>query len=79
MNRDPRYNLTFMVDNSVKMGKPIIAASINYRLNGFGFLDGDAIRAAKLDNLGLHDQRLALHWVQVSTQRVAICEALLML
>lgn len=64
LNRDPRYNLTFMVDNSVKLGKPIIAASINYRLNGFGFLDSTALRAAGLTNLGLRDQRLALHWVQ---------------
>lgn len=66
LNRDPRYNLTFIVNNSVKMGKPIMAASINYRLNAYGFMDSDTIRAARLDNLGLWDQRKALEWVQVS-------------
>ncbi|KAH8900638.1 carboxylesterase type B [Thozetella sp. PMI_491] len=64
LNADPRYNLTFFVKNSVSAGKPIVAASINYRLNGFGFLDSEAIRKAGVANLGLQDQRLALHWVQ---------------
>lgn len=61
-----RYNLTFLVKNSVDMGKPIVAASINYRLNGFGFFDSPELREAGLSNLGLRDQRLALHWIQVS-------------
>lgn len=64
-NSDPRYNLTFIVNNSVKMGKPIIAVAINYRLNGFGFLGGPVIQEQGLTNLGLRDQRLALHWIQV--------------
>ncbi|KAH8660531.1 Alpha/Beta hydrolase protein [Xylariales sp. PMI_506] len=63
-NYDPRYNLTFIVNESARMGKPIIAANINYRLNGFGFLDGPVIREAGLSNIGLYDQRLALSWVQ---------------
>lgn len=67
LNSDPRYNLTFIVKNSVAMGKPIIAASINYRLGGFGFLDSPQLREAGLSNLGLRDQRLALHWVQVQS------------
>lgn len=71
LNRDPRYNLSWILSNSVQMGKPIIGASINYRLNGFGFLDSDIIRAAKLDNLGLLDQRLALHWIQVRMQGIS--------
>ena len=28
---DRRYNLTFIVDNSVEIGKPVIAVSIAYR------------------------------------------------
>ncbi|KOC11749.1 extracellular carboxylesterase [Aspergillus flavus AF70] len=66
-NSDPRYNLTFIVNNSVKMGKPIIAVAINYRLNGFGFLGGPVIQEQGLTNLGLRDQRLALHWIQENT------------
>ncbi|KAL3476626.1 Alpha/Beta hydrolase protein [Aspergillus californicus] len=63
-NSDPRYNLTFIVNNSVRMNKPIIAVALNYRLNGFGFMGGPAIQEQGLANLGLRDQRLALHWIQ---------------
>jgi len=34
----PNYNMSYMVDESVAMGKPIIGVSINYRLAFFGFL-----------------------------------------
>ncbi|KAK2059005.1 alpha/beta-hydrolase [Colletotrichum caudatum] len=37
-SRDPRYNLSYIVDQSAKKDKPIIAASINYRLSYWGFL-----------------------------------------
>lgn len=36
--RDERYNLTFIVENSVKIGKPIMAVSIAYRLAVWGFI-----------------------------------------
>jgi triacylglycerol lipase len=49
------------------MNKPIIAVAINYRLNGFGFMGGPVISEHGLANLGLRDQRLALHWIQVRT------------
>ncbi|KAL4819912.1 Alpha/Beta hydrolase protein [Aspergillus spinulosporus] len=49
---DKRYNLTFIVQNSVKINKPMIAVSIAYRLGPYGFFNGD------------DDQRLALHWIQ---------------
>jgi len=62
---DQRYNLSFTVQNSVKIGKPIIAVSINYRLSAWGFLSGSAELAETGNlNLGLRDQRLALQWVQ---------------
>ncbi|KAL1305900.1 hypothetical protein AAFC00_004044 [Neodothiora populina] len=61
---DRRYNLTFIVENSVKIGKPIMAASIAYRLGPFGFLNGNEINSTGLANIGLKDQRLALHWIQ---------------
>ncbi|CAD0042753.1 unnamed protein product [Aureobasidium pullulans] len=50
--------------NSVKIGKPIMAASIAYRLGPFGFLNGDEVAGAGQTNIGLKDQRLALHWLQ---------------
>ncbi|KAF2100500.1 alpha/beta-hydrolase [Rhizodiscina lignyota] len=61
---DQRYNMSFMVQNSVKIGKPIIGVSINYRLATWGFLNSNEVQGTGNTNLGLRDQRLALHWVQ---------------
>ncbi|KAF3937687.1 Cholinesterase [Dactylella cylindrospora] len=61
---NPPYNMTFQVEQSVKIGKPIIAVSINYRLTAWGMLTNTAMKNAGLSNIGLKDQRLALHWVQ---------------
>lgn len=62
---DQRYNISFMVQNSVEIGKPIIGVSINYRLSVWGFLSGsEEIRDSGGLNNGLKDQRLALQWVQ---------------
>ncbi|KAJ4305772.1 hypothetical protein N0V90_001304 [Kalmusia sp. IMI 367209] len=62
---DQRYNLSYMVQNSVDIGKPIIAVSINYRLSAWGFLSGSQEVAESGEmNFGIRDQRLALQWVQ---------------
>lgn len=61
---DPMWNLTYVVDTSVRNEQPIIAVSINYRLGFFGFPGGEASLKAGITNLGLKDQRLALQWVQ---------------
>ena len=61
---DQRYNMSFLVRESVTVGAPIIGVTINYRLSGFGFLPGSAVLESKVANLGLHDQRLALWWVK---------------
>lgn len=61
---DPRYNLSRIVDQSVQMGKPMIAASMNYRLHAWGFLFSDEIKAAGAGNLGFRDQHLAIQWVR---------------
>ena len=61
---DRRYNLSFIVQNSVEIGKPIIAVSAAYRLSGWGFLDSQEIRDAGVTNIGMYDQRAALSWVQ---------------
>ncbi|KAH6985504.1 lipase 2 [Ilyonectria destructans] len=50
---DPRYNLTFMVDESRKIGKPIIGVSISYRLGPYGWLYSEDI-----------GNSMALHWIQ---------------
>lgn len=62
---DPRYNLSRIVQKSVEASKPVLGVSFNYRLSAFGFLWSDAVEAAGGDsNVGLRDQRLALHWIQ---------------
>lgn len=61
---DQRYNMSFLVQESVNMGQPIVGVSFNYRLSGFGFLQGRAVSESGVANLGLYDQRLALHWIQ---------------
>ncbi|GKT51246.1 lipase 1 [Colletotrichum spaethianum] len=60
---DPRYNLSFIVEQGVRMGTPFVAASINYRLHAWGFLWSDEVKAEGAGNIGFRDQRLALHWV----------------
>ncbi|KAF9739094.1 hypothetical protein PMIN06_007923 [Paraphaeosphaeria minitans] len=62
---NPKYNLSYMVKNSVEIGKPIIGVSINYRLSAWGFLSGtQELVDEGGSNFGLRDQRLALHWVK---------------
>lgn len=57
--------MSYMVKNSVDIGKPIIGVSINYRLSTWGFLSGSQeIVDNGATNAGLRDQRLALQWVQ---------------
>lgn len=46
------------------MGRPMIGVSLNYRLHCWGFLWGREMKEAGAGNLGLRDQRLALHWLQ---------------
>jgi acetylcholinesterase len=58
------YDGAVIVTRSIKMGEPIIFVSMNYRVSAFGFLPGKEVKNAKIGNLGLQDQRLALKWVQ---------------
>lgn len=60
---DKRYNLSYIVEQSVQMGKPIMGVSLNYRLVAFGFLGGKEALAAGATNIGFRDQRLAIEWV----------------
>jgi Carboxylesterase family len=48
----------------ISQGTPVLFVSMNYRLGPLGFPQGpEAVERAAL-NLGLHDQRVALEWVQ---------------
>jgi carboxylesterase type B len=60
----PYYNLTYIVERSVEIGKPIIATSINYRKGGWGMLYSIEIQGAGQTNLALRDMRKALAWIQ---------------
>jgi carboxylesterase type B len=62
----PYYNLSFIVEESVQMGTPVIAVSLNYRLHCWGFMWSEEISNEGSGNLGFRDQRLALHWIQES-------------
>ncbi|KAI0681819.1 carotenoid ester lipase precursor [Earliella scabrosa] len=53
-----------VVNRSIEIGQPVIFVSMNYRLSAFGFLGGREVQNAGIGNLGLHDQREALRWVQ---------------
>ncbi|KAI0699615.1 carotenoid ester lipase precursor [Cerioporus squamosus] len=57
------YNGTAIVQRSIELSKPVIYVALNYRLHVFGFLGGEEVKAAGVGNLGLHDQRTALRWV----------------
>ncbi|PKS08587.1 hypothetical protein jhhlp_004973 [Lomentospora prolificans] len=61
---DPRTDGTQMARISQELDIPIIVVSLNYRLGPFGFLNGQEMADLGLLNLGMLDQRLALHWVQ---------------
>ncbi|GAA6061450.1 hypothetical protein JCM10212_005653 [Sporobolomyces blumeae] len=60
---DRRYNGTWVVQRSVEMEKPIIFVSLNYRVSALGFLNSPALEQEGNQNIGLYDQRLALHWI----------------
>ncbi|CAI4212360.1 unnamed protein product [Parascedosporium putredinis] len=61
---DPRTDGTQMARISEELDIPIIVISLNYRVGAFGFLNGQEMTDLGLLNLGMLDQRLALHWVQ---------------
>ncbi|KAI0030033.1 carotenoid ester lipase precursor [Vararia minispora EC-137] len=52
------------IERSLALDQPVVVVSINYRLNGFGFLASKEVKDAGVGNLGLQDQRAALRWIQ---------------
>ncbi|PPR04709.1 hypothetical protein CVT24_011831 [Panaeolus cyanescens] len=55
---------TRVVERSIAAGQPVIFVSLNYRVSAYGFLASKEVKAAKLGNIGLEDQRVGLQWVQ---------------
>jgi hypothetical protein len=71
----------FLVQRSISLGKPLIVVSLNYRLGYFGFLASKELREEArargevgYNNLGLHDQRVALQWVRIIPYRTVNCD-----
>ncbi|ETS85379.1 hypothetical protein PFICI_03404 [Pestalotiopsis fici W106-1] len=58
------YNMSWMVSQSVKMNKPIIGVSLDYRLSAWGFLGSQEALDAGIGNMGLKDQRVALRYIK---------------
>jgi carboxylesterase type B len=58
---DEQHNTALMVGQSVLDNKPVISASIQYRLGPLGYLH---VPEAGSANLALNDQRNALRWIQ---------------
>ncbi|KAF9234880.1 Alpha/Beta hydrolase protein [Melanogaster broomeanus] len=52
-----QYNGSVIVETAISYGVPAIYVT-------FGFLASQEVKDAGVGNLGLHDQRLALYWVQ---------------
>ncbi|KZM24684.1 uncharacterized protein EKO05_0007075 [Ascochyta rabiei] len=61
---DQRYNGSFLVQESVQMGNGIIFVSFNYRLGIFGLMAGPVLEQTGDTNIAIHDQRMALTWIQ---------------
>lgn len=72
-SNDPRYNLSYIVQNSVEMNVPMLAVSVQYRLSGWGFLGGKEALEGGATNLGYRDQRRALEWIQVCGSIPEVC------
>ncbi|KAF4930151.1 putative secreted lipase [Colletotrichum viniferum] len=62
--RDPRYNMTSLLQVGVQNGKEFIGVTLNYRLSYWGFLYGNEVANEGVANLGLKDQRLALQFLK---------------
>lgn len=63
-SRDGRYNMTLLVSHATRHDMPFVAVSFNYRSSIWGFIANEEVLGTRNSNLGLQDQRLALHWIQ---------------
>jgi acetylcholinesterase len=58
---NPNYNGTGLIDAA---NGEVIVVSFNYRTGPYGFLANEQLREEGNLNIGLHDQRAAIKWVQ---------------
>jgi acetylcholinesterase len=58
---NPNYNGTGLIEAS---NGGVIVVSFNYRVGAYGFLASEELRAEGNLNIGIHDQRFAMAWVQ---------------
>lgn len=59
----PQYNLSYLVQRSVEVDRPVLGVSINYRKGGWGNMYSIEIQGSGNTNLALRDMRKALAWV----------------
>ncbi|KAJ4204144.1 hypothetical protein NW759_014981 [Fusarium solani] len=66
-----QFDGNHLVKRSVEINQPIVLVAVNYRLNLFGALssrelneEAESLGEKPIPNQGLHDQRIALQWVQ---------------
>jgi carboxylesterase type B len=52
-----------LVQISEQIGQPLVAVSMNYRMDAWGFLSSPEVMAEKNTNTGLMDQRMAFSWI----------------
>ena len=61
---DSAYDPTGLVLGSVQQNRPVIYVAMIYRLGFFGWSAFEENNSTAIANVGLHDQRLAMEWVQ---------------
>ncbi|KAH1289350.1 hypothetical protein KXW98_007752 [Aspergillus fumigatus] len=59
-----RYNMSFIVSTAANAGLPFIGVSFTYRASVGGWIISRQVRGSGNTNIGFHDQRMALRWVQ---------------
>lgn len=70
----PNYNLSYIVQRSVDIGRPIVATSINYRKGGWGMLYSREIQGTGNTNNALRDMRHALAWISENISAFGGCK-----
>lgn len=65
------YNGTALVAHSCALSLPFVYVGMNYRVNGFVFLASSILQESEDVNLGLHDQEVALKWLQANIESFA--------
>ncbi|KAH8178420.1 carboxylesterase family protein [Sarocladium implicatum] len=57
------YDATSLLAEASKQNQDFVYVAVNYRVAGFGFMNGKEILEDGASNLGLLDQRMGLEWV----------------